>query len=215
MNTAMFASAPRHIATRRIYRHMSRPGVTCRNLPQHPVAGSRGLWRKHRRRLDMFALRTCGMWQNAPGDVSHSAISISAGDRTVAKKSKGLRDRNSPSCTLSQNGYGADRWFHVASVVTTQLRCPVPWRGTADERRNGLQSGAEREMRPTPRRGNCGVERSPRNWGSGLRLSAQPRFGRDLGQVGIVAAPCTRPRVCFNLRLHASVALLPHIRPRG
>jgi hypothetical protein len=23
---------------------------------------------------------------------------------------KGLRDRNSPTCTLSQNGYGEDQW---------------------------------------------------------------------------------------------------------
>jgi len=199
VNTAMFASAPRHIATRRIYRHMSRPGVTCRNLPQHPVAGSRGLWRKHRRRLDMFAIRTCGMWQNAPGDVSHSAISISAGDRTVAKKSKGLRDRNSPSCTLSQNGYGADRWFHVACVVTTQLRCPVPWRGDRGRapRWSPKWRGVQNALDPVA--GLRPVERSPRNWGSGLRPSAQPRLGRDLeARVGIVAA--LNPLCCILRR---------------
>ena len=180
-------AAPRHIATRRMCRHMSRPGANGCNLPRHLVAGSRMPWREHcnvrvraathrnlphmptyvparsdmpqpaatpRGRqqgavpqtsgwLDIFALRTCGKWQHARGDVSHSAISISARDRTVGKKSKGLRDRNSPSCTLSQNGYGADRWFHVASVVTTQLRCQVPWRGDHGRAPRWTQSGAE------------------------------------------------------------------------
>ena len=37
----------------------------------------------------------------------------------TSEKQKGLRDRNSPTCTLSQNGYGADlcQWFVMGQAT--------------------------------------------------------------------------------------------------
>ena len=45
---------------------------------------------------------------------------------------KGLRGRNSPMCTLSQNGYGDTLWF--TKVLPTLVRCP----DLAPGRRDGI-----------------------------------------------------------------------------
>ena len=101
---------PEHVATQSDNgRHMAWPRATGRNFPQRLVTVSKVVRREHRQWSGMLARGPRGMWRNDPSDLFYFLVSVSTRDRTVAKKSKGLRDRNSPSCTLSQNGYGADR----------------------------------------------------------------------------------------------------------
>jgi hypothetical protein len=58
---------------------------------------------------------------------------------------KGLRDRNSPRCTLSQNGYGAyEGWASMASAP--RGRCPL--RCSPKPKTHSLETGGAKKTQP-------------------------------------------------------------------
>ena len=78
----------------------------------------------HRKFSNDENLTTSGTNTAAPHDSSGAETSTlglqcpnTAVSPDVPSTTKGLRDRNSPTCTLSQNGYGVEWW--VSSIMTS------------------------------------------------------------------------------------------------
>ncbi len=59
---------------------------------------------------------------NASGENCKSIARAPCQQPATDGKEKGLRDRNSPTCTLSQNGYGASRSPHCVSIAAPGKR---------------------------------------------------------------------------------------------
>ena len=83
-------------------------------------------------RTGTVAMRRADPVRGAPSSTKRSAVSAHVASKRRAERfdlEKGLRDRNSPTCTLSQNGYGDPCYSGgVASSVTWRV-CVSEWLG--------------------------------------------------------------------------------------